>query len=226
MTYSGCVHNTAHPSSKIVHYLDLHLLMKRSLEPSVKGRGDIYMPQQAREPLHSDSYYGHPAPDQAWLLCKRSFHAPTQISLSLKATAREAQNCTCIVRLCQLLITPGSPKNLHKLAAQQEKWGERFKSEYLTVDVTAHLSQWNCNGRRPASRGLKIRRIFIELTWLIWRLKDQQGKFLWRMQVWFGLLGLRSKEQQRGPKAIKFLKNFLRREERPALNSVLVLMVY
>lgn len=155
MTYSGCVHNTAHPSSKIVHYLDLHLLMKRSLEPSVKGRGDIYMPQQAREPLHSDSYYGHPAPDQAWLLCKRSFHAPTQISLSLKATAREAQNCTCIVRLCQLLITPGSPENLHKLAAQQEKWGERFKSEYLTVDVTAHLSQWNCNGRRPASRGLK-----------------------------------------------------------------------
>lgn len=64
----------------------------------------------------------------------------------------------------------------------------------------------------------KIKKIFIELMWLIWRLKDQEGKFLHRMQIWFGLLGLCSKEQQRVLKAIKFLK----REERPALNSVLV----
>lgn len=68
----------------------------------------------------------------------------------------------------------------------------------------------------------KIKRIFIELMWLIWRLNDQEGKFLQRMRVWFGSLGLCSTKQQRGAKAIKFLK----REGGPALNSVLLLVVY
>lgn len=47
-----------HQSAKMLHYLDLNLLMKkRSLEPCVKGRKDIYTPHPTKEPLHSDSLF-------------------------------------------------------------------------------------------------------------------------------------------------------------------------
>lgn len=83
----------------------------------MKGRKDIYTPQKAKEPLHGDSLSEPYCPDWAqFILCTRLFHTPALMLLKLNAKAAKSRNYTCIVRLCQLLIAPRTPENLHTLA--------------------------------------------------------------------------------------------------------------
>lgn len=152
--------------------------------------------------------FTHSAP---WLSLVPSLHKAVSCIIDvaqLNARAAESQNYLHITAVPAANHPWDSRKSPH-IGSLSRKTKGKGLIVHFDHGRKACLSQWSCNGWRPASR-VRIKRIFVDPMWLIWSLRDQEGRFLWGMQDKSGsncLLGSCSKEQWRGTKAINFLKN-------------------